>query len=341
MQGRCIRFVLVFVLLFLLGGCAWKEEVPNHAVMEEEIEREGKDYIVIGYSQVGSESDYRLANTESLKSTFTAENGYYLLFEDAQQKQENQIKAIRNFILQEVDYIILDPIVETGWDAVLKEAKEAGIPVLLTDRSVQVEDERLYTCWIGSDFRKEGQMAGEWLKKYLQQQNRQHERIRIVTLQGTLNSSAQIGRTKGFRDVLEKQKNWVMLDYQSGDFTQMKGQEVMEYLLDSYEKIDVVVSENDNMTFGAIDAMKEAGRAFGTGGGIIVISFDAVRASFKHMMAGEINADFECNPLLGPLVERVIQDLEDKKEVEKIQYVDESYYDASMDLNGIMKSREY
>ena len=87
--------------------------------------------------------------------------------------------------------------------------------------------------------------------------------------------------------------------------------------------------------------MKEAGRAFGTGGGIIVISFDAVRASFKHMMAGEINADFECNPLLGPMVEQVIQDLEDKKEVEKIQYVDESYYDASMDLNWIMKSREY
>lgn len=341
MRGRCVKvFFTVFVLL-LLGGCAGKEEVPNHAVMEEEIEREGKDYIVIGCSQVGSESDYRLANTESLKSTFTADNGYYLLFEDAQQKQENQIKAIRNFILQEVDYIILDPVVETGWDAVLKEAKEAGIPVILTDRSVRVEDERLYTCWIGSDFRKEGQMAGEWLKKYLQQQNRQHERIRIVTLQGTLNSSAQIGRTKGFRDVLEKQKNWVMLDYQSGDFTQMKGQEVMEYLLNTYEKIDVVVSENDNMTFGAIDAMKEAGRPFGIGGGVIVISFDAVRAAFKHMMAGEINADFECNPLLGPMVEQVIRDLEAKKDVEKIQYVDETYYDSSMDLNAIMKSREY
>lgn len=341
MRGRCIRIFLTVFVFFLFGGCARKEEVPNHAVMEEEIEREGKDYIVIGCSQVGSESDYRLANTESLKSTFTADNGYYLLFEDAQQKQENQIKAIRNFILQEVDYIILDPVVETGWDAVLKEAKEAGIPVILTDRSVRVEDERLYTCWIGSDFRKEGQMAGEWLKKYLQQQNRQHERIRIVTLQGTLNSSAQIGRTKGFRDVLEKQKNWVMLDYQSGDFTQMKGQEVMEYLLNTYEKIDVVVSENDNMTFGAIDAMKEAGRPFGIGGGVIVISFDAVRAAFKHMMAGEINADFECNPLLGPMVEQVIRDLEAKKDVEKIQYVDETYYDSSMDLNAIMKSREY
>lgn len=341
MRGRCVKVFLTVFVLLLLGGCAGKEEVPNHAVMEEEIEREGKDYIVIGCSQVGSESDYRLANTESLKSTFTADNGYYLLFEDAQQKQENQIKAIRNFILQEVDYIILDPVVETGWDAVLKEAKEAGIPVILTDRSVRVEDERLYTCWIGSDFRKEGQMAGEWLKKYLQQQNRQHERIRIVTLQGTLNSSAQIGRTKGFRDVLEKQKNWVMLDYQSGDFTQMKGQEVMEYLLNTYEKIDVVVSENDNMTFGAIDAMKEAGRPFGIGGGVIVISFDAVRAAFKHMMAGEINADFECNPLLGPMVEQVIRDLEAKKDVEKIQYVDETYYDSSMDLNAIMKSREY
>jgi len=121
----------------------------------------------------------------------------------------------------------------------------------------------------------------------------------------------------------------------------MKVQEVMEYLLNTYEKIDVVVSENDNMTFGAIDAMKEAGRPFGIGGGVIVISFDAVQAAFKHLMAGEINADFECNPLLGPMVERVIQDLEAKKDVEKIQYVDETYYDNSMDLNSIMKSREY
>lgn len=341
MKGRRVGLCVIVIMAVLLGGCFGKEEVSHNAVIEDEAIWDGKDSIVIGYSQVGSESDYRMANTESIRTTFTAENGYYLLFEDAQQKQENQIKAIRDFILQEVDYIVLDPIVETGWDAVLKEAKDAGIPVLLTDRSVQVEDEGLYTCWIGSDFKKEGQMAGEWLKKYLKDQKRQKEKIHIVTLQGTLNSSAQLGRTEGFRTVLEGEKNWVMLDSQSGDFTQSKGEEVMEHFLNTYEDIDVVVSENDNMTFGAIDAMKAAGRPFGIGGGIIVISFDSVRAALQRMMAGDINADFECNPLLGPKVERVIKDLEAGKEVEKIQYVEESYYDFSMDLNSIMKVREY
>lgn len=341
MRGRCAVLWVAGMMLLLFGGCSGKEEVSHHAVMEKDAAQEGGDSVVIGYSQVGSESDYRMANTESIRTTFTEENGYYLLFEDAQQKQENQLKAVRNFILQEVDYIVLDPIVETGWDAVLTEAKEAGIPVLLTDRSVRVEDEDLYTCWIGSDFKKEGQMAGEWLGRYLQAQDRQKEKIHIVTLQGTLNSSAQLGRTAGFQSVLEQEKNWVMLESQSGDFTQSKGQEVMEHFLDTYEDIDVVVSENDNMTFGAIDAMKGAGRQFGTGGGIIVISFDSVSAALKRMMAGEINADFECNPLLGPRVEQVVKNLEAGKPVEKIQYIQESYYDASMDLNSIMKVRAY
>lgn len=288
---------------------------------------ESENLIVVGLSQVGSESDWRLANTKSYRETFTEENGYYLIFEDGQQKQENQVKAIRNFILQEVDYIVLDPVVETGWDAVLKEAKDAGIPVILADRTVQVEEDDLYTCWVGSDFFTEGENAGKWLKDYLKRRNKGEEEINIVTLQGTLGSSAQIGRTEGFNRVLKQEKNWVMLEQQSGEFVQAKGKEVMEYFLKTYPNIDVVICENDNMAFGAVDAMKEAGKSFGKKGKIAVISFDATEAALLAVERGEINVDMECNPLLGPVVDKVIKKLEKGQDVEKIQYVEETYFD--------------
>ena len=299
------------------------------------------DLIVVGYAQVGAESDWRTANTESFKSTFTEENGYKLIFDDAQQKQENQIKAIRSFIQQDVDYIVVAPVVETGWETVLEEAKEAGIPVILSDRQMQVTDDSLYECWVGGNFVKEGEDAGNWLAKYLEDAGRGDEEINLVTIQGTIGASAQVGRTEGFGNIVKEHENWNMLDMQSGEFTQAKGQEVMESFLKSYDDIDVVVCENDNEAFGAIDAIKAAGKTCGPDGDIIVISFDAVKAAFDAMIAGDLNASFECNPLHGPRVAEIIQKLEAGEEVEKIQYVDESYFDTSMDLEAIKAQRAY
>lgn len=299
------------------------------------------DLIVVGYAQVGAESDWRTANTESFKSTFTEENGYKLIFDDAQQKQENQIKAIRSFIQQDVDYIVVAPVVETGWETVLEEAKEAGIPVILSDRQMQVTDDSLYECWVGGNFIKEGEDAGNWLAKYLEDNGRGEEDINIVTIQGTIGASAQVGRTEGFGNILKEHENWNMLDMQSGEFTQAKGQEVMESFLKSYDDIDVVVCENDNEAFGAIDAIKAAGKTCGPEGDIIIISFDAVKAAFDAMIAGDLNAAFECNPLHGPRVADIIQKLEAGEEVEKIQYVDEAYFDTSMDLEAIKAERAY
>ncbi len=160
------------------------------------------DLITVGYAQVGAESDWRTANTESFKSTFTEENGYKLIFDDAQQKQENQIKAIRSFIQQEVDYIVVAPVVETGWETVLEEAKEAGIPVILSDRMMDVSDDTLYEAWVGGNFVKEGETCGEWLAKYLEDQGRGEEEINMVTIQGTIGASAQVGRTEGMANKL-------------------------------------------------------------------------------------------------------------------------------------------
>ena len=336
-----IREIAVLSAMLFLGGCSGAEiqEDDIYTGMQELTEVD-ENLIVVGYSQVGSESDWRLAHTKSIKEALTEGNGFYLIFDDAQQKQENQIKAVRSFILQEVDYIVVAPIVETGWEAVLQEAKDAGIPVILDDRGVDV-DEDLYTCWLVTNAVKEGEDAGHWLADYLEKQGRSDEEIRIVTLQGTTGATAQIGRTKGFQTVLDEHDNWNMLERMDGDFTQAKGQEVMETLLEKYSDIDVVVCENDNMAFGAVDAIKEAGRTCGPDGDIIIISFDAVRAAFDAMINGDINAVFECNPLHGPKLREIIDDLAAGKAVDKIQYMEEAYFDTTMDLENIRETREY
>jgi len=333
-------FVLCFLLL--LAGCGAGRDTAVTSETEPESEsRPDEGDIVIGISQVGSESDWRTTNTKAYMYTKKKKKGYYLIFEDGQQKQENQVKALRKFILKGVDYIVLDPIVETGWDAVLQEAKDANIPVIIADRNVSVEDESLYTCRVGSDFMQEGRNAGEWLAKYLTARGRGNTDIHLVTLQGTLGSTAQIGRTSGFAEVMEKHSNWNMLEYQSGDFTQAKAYEVMGYFLETYDDIDVVISENDNMAFGAIEAIKEEGLELGRNGDIMIISFDAVRDALLLVQKGEIAADFECNPITAPLVEEIIRKLERGEAVEKVQYVEETYFDYKMDMETLIENREY
>lgn len=285
-----------------------------------------QNLITVGYAQIGAESDWRTANTESFKSTFIEANGYKLIFDDAQQKQENQIKAIRNFIQQDVDYIVLAPVVETGWETVLGEAKKAGIPVILSDRMITVSDPSLYKCWVGGNFIKEGQDAVIWLNNYVQKNNLSNKQLNVVILQGTIGSSAQVGRTKGVTEGLAKKSNYKLLAAQTGEFTQAKGQEVMESFLKQFNNIDVVIAENDNMAFGAIDAIKAVGKK--PGKDIIIISFDAVKEAFNRMIAGEINCSVECNPLHGPRVDDIIKTLEKGGSVEKIMYVVEEVFDT-------------
>ena len=212
------------------------------------------DVITVGFSQVGAESDWRTANSQSMKDTFSKENGYDLIFDDAQQKQENQITAIRNFIQQEVDYILLAPVTETGWDTVLQEAKDADIPVIIVDRMVDVSDDSLYTTWIGTDALCEGRKAAEWLNGFAEAKGIAASDIHIADIQGTIGSTAQIGRTKGLEEGVDKY-GWDLVAQQTGEFTQAKGQEVMESMLKQYDNINVVYCENDNEAFGAIDAI--------------------------------------------------------------------------------------
>ena len=311
----------VVMVVTMLGGCGGASN--NKTSSGDGGSGDGNDLITVGFSQVGAESDWRTANTESMKSTFTEANGYRLIFDDAQQKQENQLKAIRNFIQQEVDYIVLAPVTESGWDAVLKEAKDADIPVIIVDRMVDVSDDSLYTAWVGSNFKLEGQKACAWLKAY--QDAKKIDKINIVDIQGTIGASAQIGRTEALNEAV-KANGWNLLAQQTGEFTQAKGQEVMESMLKQYKDINVVYCENDNEAFGAIDAMEAAGKTVGPDGDILVMSFDTTKAGITDTQSGKIILNTECNPLHGPRVEEIIKTLESGGTPEKKAYVEEGVF---------------
>jgi simple sugar transport system substrate-binding protein len=251
------------------------------------------DPLVVGFSQIGAESGWRTAETESVISA-AKDLGIDLKFSDGQQKQENQIAAIRAFIAQEVDGILLAPVVETGWEPVLTEAKDANIPVILLDRGITVDDESLYVCKITSDFIFEGEQAAKWVVSEF------GGKANVVQLQGTPGASAAIERQKGFEDELAKTPDVKILESQTGDFTMELGKQVMEAFLKKYGKeINVVYAHNDDMGLGAVQAIKEAGMK--PGEDIKIITVDATKAAFEAMVAGEMNAVVECNPLLGPL----------------------------------------
>ncbi|MET9319418.1 ABC transporter substrate-binding protein [Streptomyces sp. NPDC003038] len=249
--------------------------------------------LVLGFAQVGAESGWRTANTKSVQDAAKAAQ-VTLKFSDAQQKQENQIKAIRSFIQQKVDVIAFSPVVESGWDTVLKEAKNAKIPVILTDRAVDSKDTSLYTTFLGSDFVEEGRKAGDWLAK---EYNGKSETVNIVELQGTTGSAPANDRKAGFADVIKGDPKFKVVASQTGDFTRAKGKEVMQAFLKSQPDIDVLYAHNDDMALGAIQAIEEAGKKPGTD--IKIISVDGIKDAFQAMADGKINVVVECNPMLG------------------------------------------
>lgn len=325
--GKCMLIMMISILfLGMLSGCGFFPDMTLKEPDTQVTSDAEEDLIVVGFSQLGSESLWRTANSESIQRTLTKENGFFLEFNNARQKQENQIKAIRGFISQRVDYIMFSPVTEDGWETVLQEAKDANIPVILVDRKTSVEDESLYTAWVGSDMIYEGEKAGLWLEDYLQSIGREEEEINIVVLQGTEGSSAQLGRTAGFDAVAQTHSNWHILEQESADFTTAKGREVMEQFLNKYADIDVVVSQNDDMTFGVLQAMEERGIMTGVNGDVILISFDAVHEALELVSQGVINVDVECNPEQGEYIMDIIHKLENGETVEKENIVEEKVF---------------
>jgi simple sugar transport system substrate-binding protein len=253
----------------------------------------GTKTITLGFSQVGAESGWRTANTKSIQESAPAA-GINLKFSDAQQKQENQIAAIRSFIQQKVDVISFSPVVVSGWDTVLKEAQTAKIPVILTDRAVD-GDNSLYVTLVGSDFEAEGERAGKMFADVVKSISGP---VNIAQLEGTTGSAPAIERTKGFAKIMAANPSWKIVTTQSGDFTRDGGKQVMQAFLQSHPEINALYAQNDDMGLGAIQAIEAAGKKPGTD--IKIVTVDATHDGFVAMAAGKINGLIECNPLLGP-----------------------------------------
>ncbi|UCG16222.1 MAG: ABC transporter substrate-binding protein [Phycisphaerales bacterium] len=329
------RFFLVTVLLAVLGfsNAACRKERPEPPAEGSPDEKaSATKALTVGFSQVGAESAWRTAETKSIKSE-AQRRGVNLKFSDAQGRQENQIKSIKNFIAQEVDVIVLAPVVETGWEPVLKEAKASGIPVILVDRGIEVSDDSLYATLIASDFVEEGRMAARWLVEMT------GGKVNIVELQGTVGSAPAIDRKRGFAEISDQFPDMKIIKSQSGEFTRAKGKEVMEAFIKSEGgNIQAVYAHNDDMALGAIQALDDAG--MNPGRGVLVISIDGVRGAFEAMVAGKLNATVECNPLFGPITFDTIDKLLAGDTVPKKIVNRDRLYDQS-EAAQVIDSRKY
>ena len=293
----------------------------------------GDEVITVGFAQTGSESGWRSANTESMKEAFSADNGFELVFNPADNDTAAQIAAVRDFINQGVDAIVIAPIVEDGWDDVLQEAADAGIPVVLEDRTVSAPDD-LYASWVGLDFKKEGVMAGEWAAETFGDTP-----TKMVVLEGTTGSAPANDRAAGFDEAVEGTAI-EKIDSQTGDFTRDGGKTVMEGFLQKYgaDGIDLVYAHNDDMALGAIEAIEAAGAEPGVD--IQIVSIDAVKDGMQALVDGKINFIVECNPLLGDLAAGLVKDVLAGEEVEKEVYVEDQTFTQEQAAE-VIDSRPY
>ncbi|SFL45967.1 simple sugar transport system substrate-binding protein [Gracilibacillus orientalis] len=337
-----VILVTVLSLVLILSACnsentnSTNENNESDNNSEEASNEDSSGPIVIGFSQIGAESGWRTAETESIKDTLENDPQFELKFSDAQQKQENQIKALRNFIAQQVDIIALAPVVESGWETVLTEAKDADIPVILLDRRIEVEDESLYTSFIGSDFILEGENAAKELINLVGED----VETNIVELQGTVGASAANDRMEGFANIINENDKYNIIKSQTGEFTRSKGKEVMEAFLKSDgENIDVVYAHNDDMALGAIQAIEEYG--LNPGEDIKIVSVDGISDIFEAVIAGKANIIVECNPLLGPQLAQAAKDLKEEKEIERWIKTEETVFVGAEAAEEALPDRKY
>jgi galactofuranose transport system substrate-binding protein len=334
-------FIVVLVVVLMLTGCAQTPapaqpaEPAQQAAAEQPVaavsaKRTYQD-MVLCYPQLGAESDWRTANTASFKETAEKLGIKQLVFSDAQQKQENQISAMRACIQQGVDVIALPPVVEDGWEAVLTEAKNAGIPVIIVDRSVSA-DASLYASHIGSDMVLEGERAAAEFNRLMPDGGA------VLELSGTTGSGAAVGRAEGFRNKLNS--NIKILDSQTGNFTRAEAVPVMQAFLRKYthgKDFQGIFIHNDDMGIGAIEALKAVGIKPGD---LVIVSVDGTRGGFQAMVDGWFQADVECNPLLGPQVYEMALALMNGETIQREVLTNETVYYPE-NAAELLPSRQY
>lgn len=325
---KIIGMAAAGAMLLALAGCS-----AGGGSTSGEGEAPAPEDLVVGFSQVGAESGWRAANTKDIQASFE-EAGIPLKFSDAQQKQENQIKAIRSYIQQGVDVIAFSPVVESGWDTVLKEAKDADIPVVLTDRSVDSEDTSLYVSFLGSDFVEEGKKAGDWVVEEFADA----DAVKIIQLEGTTGSAPAIDRAEGFADVIASDPKFEVVASQTGDFTRSGGKQVTEALLKSNPDVDLIYAHNDDMGLGAIEAIEAAGLTPGVD--IKIVTIDAVKDGMQALADGKINFIVECSPLLGNQLVEIVEKVVAGEEVEERIVTEETTFTQEQAIEAL-PDRQY
>ena len=312
LRGRQTISLALLTLLSLLGGCSGGAGDPRE---------ERAPQLVLGFSQVASERNWDLANAESIRKA-AREAGIGLKLEDAKRSQERQVAALRAFVSQRVDVIAFSPVVENGWDAVLREIRRAGIPVILMDRAIEVSDDSLYVSLVGSDFVEEGRRAGRWLLEHTREMPGD---IDIVELQGTVGSAPANDRKQGFAEVIATDRRYRIIRSQSGDFDRERARDLMtEFLAAEGQRIRVLFAHSDTMALGAVEAIEAAG--FKPGSDILVISIEGSRKALEAIVAGKVNVSVECSPLLGPQLMNVVRDAAARKTVPRRVITQESVF---------------
>ena len=321
MRKRIAAAAALLLSALLLSACGAKKRQP-----------ETEDGLLLGFAQIGSESSWRIGNTKSIEEA-AARHGIRLMMADANQKQENEIRSLRSFIAYRVDVLAFVPIVEEGWENVLREAKQAGIPVILSDRQISADiDPGLYDAYVGADFLMEGVRAGEYLIRKADDLGA--ERLRIAEISGTPDSTPALERARGFRQTIARDRRFEIVDSLSGDFLRSKGKECMVELLGRHpEGIDVLYSHNDGMTLGALEAIAEAGLA--PGKDIVIITVDGEQAAIDLLREGKVNCVVECTPMLGDLVMKLAKKLAAGESVPRITYPPERVFTEYDDLGAI------
>lgn len=342
-RTMCLRLLTALSLSVCFCGCAKKTIVSSspslHAAGEQTVSSRTNTLdrqIIVGFSQIGAESAWRTRNTESVQSAARLA-GIQLVYDNAEQKQENQLKAIRSFIVYQVDVIVFVPIVETGWDSVLREAQDAHIPVLVIDRKIKTKDESLYAGYIGTDSYEEGRNAARFLQKKYNTTG-PHAQIpqkpyTIFEIRGTEGSSPAVGRAAGFREILSDDKSFKIVSSVSGDFLRSLGREVMAHQLDTGSRPDIIFSHNDGMTLGVLDELDS--RGIKPGKDVVIVTIDAEQKAIDSLREGRVNCVIECNPNIGPDVMQMAETLASHHSIPHLVHVHEAVFDENSDLSAI------
>ncbi len=316
----CLFLVVCAVVIAACGKDSSKKPLNDKGASDE------SKLITIGYVQSGTGAAWSFANVESIQQSCTEENGINLIYQNAEDDFDRQIEIVRSYIEQKVDLISFTPIVSEGWDEVLKEAKDAGIPVIVMDRMVETQDDTLYNCWIGSNFLLEGYKAADWLIEYMKSLKLDKEEYKVALFQGTIGASAEIGRTQGVEEMLNAEGNYKFVYKDTGDFNHDGGVRNMEKVLEQNLDIDILIAENDDMALGAIEVMEKNG--IKPGQDIVIVSFDGINAAFQAMIEGKINCVMECNPLTGKLLANAAKTVMNGDPISKRNYVQEEIFPA-------------